>query len=52
MQSNTQKEGKIANKHKFSKSKLWLAAVRKKSNENGKDENTVTKITDYWKEEW
>jgi hypothetical protein len=52
MQSNTQKEGKIANKYKFSTSQVWLAAVRNKSNENGKDEKTVAKITDYWKTEW
>lgn len=51
MQSNTQKEGKIAHKYKFSTSQFSLAAVRRKFNENGKDENTVTKITDYWKAE-
>jgi hypothetical protein len=46
MHSNTQKEGKIANKNKLSSSQIRLAAVRRKFNENGKDESTVTKITD------
>jgi hypothetical protein len=46
MQSNKQKEGKIANKYKLSTSQFRLAAVRKKFNEDGKGKNTVTEIAD------
>jgi len=40
---------RLQNKYKASTSLFLLAVVRKKFNGNGKDENTVIKITDYWK---
>jgi len=46
MHSNTQNEGKIANKNKLSTSQISLAAVKKKFSKNGKDESTLTKFTD------